>query len=758
MRLTAAAALLLIPLFCAAQTPMDPPVPTAGQIPASRSNQPKIANSDVGEVLFDYAEIVGSRLMALNVKVTVGEYILTGGMLEGDVEKELIFTGSPALVYRGQTVTGDAIRFEPKSRRYRIDNPHTRLAPDFLRGQVTSPLTVSGGRIFGDRTPPVNARNADVTTCDLERAHYLLRASELRMEPGKRVVLRNTGVYLWGRRLFTLPTLLIPLDQKGLRRTGYVPQFGQSQDEGVFVKSAFNYLLADRIPGILRLDLMQKRGVGLGFEQEYNLSRVSGTAAFYTIPFGGRGNNLTGRLNTRFLVTPSLQVSTDNELQNNSYLGLPQTSTLNNRVGLQYQAGTASTTLSIARQNSQSSGSLTRSYTANLNQTARLFGFQTQFSGDYSRYYSGFGDLINRNDQMNLRLQADRSSPNGSVQFTANRQVPVGPRTATSFFGGVEKLPELAFNNFRPTGGALARLPLTFTMSAGKYAEGSTIGGTPTRLSSERVVLGFDMTQTRISLSKSTDLNVGGGFMQYLYGGLDAAQYVLRNNTTFTQRWNRTSGVNLAYTYQRPYGGTPFRFDQQGQFHALNADIGFLDDRRLQLTARVGYDFAQTSFGGFSAPWQTLSANLLARPNESTRIQNLFTFDPNTGRFLQVTTDMRFRGRHDFAADVVARFDPSRHKFGQINSYLHIPVGRTWRVTTLLQYNGFLNRFENKSLQIVKDLHCMEASLTYMENPFGFRNDRQFYFSFRIKGIPFFDRFGTGGFGNAIDTGVGGIY
>jgi hypothetical protein len=325
----------------------------------------------------------------------------------------------------------------------------------------------------------------------------------------------------------------------------------------------------------------------------------------------------------------------------------------------------------------------------------------------------------------------------------------------------VEKLPEVTLSNYRFTQGFLSKVPATFLVSAGKYSEGGTLigsGGGNSQISTERVITGVDINNTRIALTPRTDLNFAGGFQQFFYGKDGTAQYIVRNNTTLSQRWSKHSGINLNYTYQQPEGGTPFRFDQQSHYNALNADMGMLDDRRIQLTARVGYDFGQTSFGNIKTPWQTLSTNLLIRPVDWARFRSLMTFDPNTGKFVSATADLRFRGHNDFSFDMVGRFDPQRHKFGQINSFFNLPIGKLWRVIGLFQYNGYLSKFESRNLQIIRDLHCMEASITYVDNPFGFRNDKQIFFQLRIKAFPVFQKFGVGQFGQAIDTSVGDIY
>lgn len=714
--------------------------------------------SDVAQIDGEDVEIVGSQIRARNVTIALGEYTLTGGQLEGDFEKELAFTGNPTLTYRGQTLTGDAIRFAPKTRSFRVENLHTALTPEFLQGRLLAPLYLSAASLFGQRRQPLFGLDIDATTCEWPDPHYLIRAGEIKVEPGRRITLRRATLILWGHRLFTLPTLIIPLDRRPRRlRLSDLPHVGRSEEEGWFVKSAFHYLLADRVPGLFRLDLMERKGVGIGFDQVWNLAKAAGALALYAIPTGGTGSNLSGRLSNRQNIGGGQTVTLDNDFQQNSYLALAQTTSFNTRFGYSRLVEGYSTNLTIGRQATDSGGFATRSYTANIAQSIP-FGpsGSLNFNTDYSRYSSAGSGFSQRTEQLTTRLQADHREDNYALQLIANKSVPIGKQAAQSFFGGVERLPEVTLSNYRFTGGYLSRIPATFSLSAGKYSEGAatTLGGSP-KLATERAVVGFDIASTRVGLTPRTDLNLSAGFQQFLYGE-GAAQYVLRNSTTLTQRWNRRSGINLNYTYQRPEGGTPFRFDRQSQYHALNADIGFLDDRRFQLTARVGYDFAQTRFGGLPArPWQTLSANLLLRPVDWARFRNLVTFDPNDGKVLAVTSDLRLRGRNDFAFDLVTRYDPQRHRFGNLNGYFNLPIGSLWRVIGLFQYNGYLNRFESRNVQIVRDFHCLEASLTYIDNPFGFRRDQQVFFTLRIKAFPVFQQFGTGQFGQAIDTSVG---
>ena len=736
------------------ENPLDPQGPPAVTPPTQAPGQ-ETGQIESGEVeLFGESEIRGRQ-----VKITVGEYTLSGDRLTGDLNGELVFSDGATLTYRGQTITGDTIRFNTRTRQYRVEHLRSGLSPEFLKGRLTSPLYLRGGALFGARRGPIFGEDVDATTCELEEPHYVFRAAGVEVEPGRRAILKKVQVILWGKRLFTLPTLVIPLNQRP-RHTGYTPQVGRSVDEGWFVKSAFNYLAGSRTPGIFRTDAMEKKGLGIGVEQGYQLAKIAGLVALYGIPTGGF-NNLSGRLNNRFNVGAGQNLSLDTDFQRNSYLALPQTTNWNTRMAYSRQAGGNNTTVNLSRMLTESAGFSNRSITAALSQ-ALQFNLKTNanFNADYTSYASGGGTGPgSTTQQLSTRLQADQRAENYTLQLAANKNIAMGS-TGQSFFGGVERFPELSLNNYRFTRGFLSRVPANFMMSVGRYSEGG-FGAQPggsTNVGTERAVVGFNLTGSRYALSPKTDLNVGGGFEQYFYAP-GWAQYVLRNNTSLTQRWGRRSGINVNYTYQRPEGGTPFRFDVLGNYHTMNVDVGQLDDRRFQITARAGYDFAQQSFGGIAPrPWQTLSINTLWRPVDWARMRNLVSYDPNDGRMLSVTSDLRFRGRNEFALDLVTRYDPQRHKFGNINGFLNLPIGRLWRVMALAQYNGYLSRFESRSFQIIRDLHCMEATFSYVDNPFGFRQDRQFFFQLRIKGLPIFNQVGTGQFGQALDTGVGEIF
>ncbi|MBM3493299.1 MAG: hypothetical protein FJX72_03095 [Armatimonadetes bacterium] len=733
----------------ALQAPRSDPV-------ALHSSHPSHPSHGSLRLSFQEAEIDGTLVKARDVELQQGEYELRGLSLEGDLEGMLLFTGDPSLTYRGQTLFGDSIRFFPKTRAYRIDNLRSSLSPDFLQGRATAPLFLSGGSVAGRDRDPLVASDSTATSCDRPEPHYAVSAGSIEVEPGKRLTLRRAAIAYRGKRIVTLPTVMVPLDRR-IPRGGYQPYVGRSAEEGWFVKTGFNYTLGDRAPGMYRVDLMERKGIGLGLEQAWSTTSSRIEAVLYGTPAGGQGSNVSGRMTGRFQIGDAHRFDIGYDMRENDYRGLPDSGDRGVRLGYGFRLGGYETLLNLNSRSNRSGAYQSSSETASFSQRVTFAqAGAMSVEADYSRYESGSaGTAAQVNERMTARLHGDYRGPNYVLQLAANRNVPIGGGASQSYFGGVERLPEIGVSQFRFTRGALAKAPITLNVGAGVYSEGGASGAA--RTASERVSAGFDLASLRLPIRGSTELNVGAGFMQYLYRE-GSAQYVLRSNSSFTSRWGAKSGVNVRYTYQQPHGGTPFRFDQQGKYHSLSGDLGWFDDERLQVSARVGYDLAGVSYGGVREPWQTLSANVLVKPADWFRLRTLLSMNPNSGQFSSVTSDLRIRGPREFALDLVSRYDPRTHRFGQVNAYLSVPVLPNWRAVVLTQYNGYLSRFESRNLQIIHDMHCMEASLTFIDNPYGWRADRQVMFQLRIKAFPAFQQFGTGLYGQALDTSVGGDF
>ncbi len=757
----------------------------------------------------------GSFYATGNVRVRFGNTTITSERVDGTLSREIVFSGNAKIDSQGAISYADAIHVFPESRSFRLINPRGVLLPEFLRERITEPLYVSGGDAAGTTSGYFFAEQFIATTCREHFHHYEFRIGEAELFPHEKLVLHKVAVYFFGAKIITLPYLVIPLNlnpRVKRPRTDYLPEFGQNSIEGYYARLPYSFPEGSVAATYLRLDITQKKGEGYRFEQEYLAGKQ--TSAFNTSYAGGQGGGFTGSttgtiataygygstgrlpnfgtglgpqngglltlqgyfaegFNRDFNASYRHQqgigsnnrIAFSTELQrNSSYIGSNQsnrTSRFNFNHSDPTHGVTTDLTLGYNSTSSAFSGSqfsssqLTGGYhqsfdfaSAGSNRNSLTYSF------DLSRTTSDSDNagsvLANRSARLDSQFQYQHSSRDYTLSLQANKTTPIGVQTDNSIFGTLERLPELLLStdtyNFK--GGLLHQLPLRLDFGIGRYSEPSH------NFENDRAVLGITVQPFTV-LKGRTEIVTGGGFEQRLYSD-GAAQYMVRNQTQLRQHLLGRSGFDLRYDYSQPEGGTPFQFDTFGRSHSLTAEAGYLDDKHFQLTARVGYDFLGTSA---TRPFQSLTARMMWRPTSSFRTDLLSTYDPNTGKLFSITNRVAIRAHDDFAIDLITQIDPQqpgiRRKFSQINMQFQTPAGRTWKFFGLLRYNGATSKFESINVQAVHEWDCLEASVTYSDNPFAFRHDRQIFFTLRIKGLPFSRSFARGPAGESLGIGLG---
>src|SRR5581483_712277 len=237
----------------------------------------------------DMTSAADGTFRARNVQIRYSGTTLTADRVEGDLDRELVFSGHAKIEGRGVFAYADAIHLYPRTRSYRLDNPRAVLQPELLENRVLDPVFVFGGEFGGARTGYTDAERFRATTCIEPSHHYELRVGSAELFPHKRLILRRVGVVFFGQRLITLPTLVIPLDRTQRRpRTDYLPEFGQNIEEGYFARFPYTFAIGAAAAAFLRFDATQKKGEGYRFEQEYLAGKQS--SAFDTSGYGYGGS------------------------------------------------------------------------------------------------------------------------------------------------------------------------------------------------------------------------------------------------------------------------------------------------------------------------------------------------------------------------------------------------------------------------------------------------------------------------------------
>jgi len=754
--------------------PTTQETPLPGSAGASGMAQPSMYDPDQLYYTADTTEETtqGTVIGRGNVQINYKGYVLTGNQAELDTNRGIATFSGPVHLVAPNGQIADVgpdgrLRVNLNRGTYTLTGTRSVIQPEQIQAQIglIQPVYVYGGTVRG-RPGFIDIRNGQFTTCDFPDPHYSFGARQAYIIPGRRLVGRNVSFYRKGHRVFSIPYLFLPLDQRLARQTLF-PTVGQTPDEGYFIKFAFGYALAAALPGILRLEEFQKKGTGLGFDQSYGTSdrptRGSGQFTIYNLYDKSRGvDDLNGSLNhTQRLGTVSATLNT--QFQQNSYFaGLSKSQSQNTTLGLTRNVGNLSTSLlTTLTQNSFGFGR-SQTLTSSLDNTYQPTGssqLETRF--DFSQFTSpGFaGGGGDSRQELDSNLDYRNRGKLFDLEVLATKYTQLASSSSSRFFGGLERLPEFRLATDALRSSLLRRfLPKTTRMdlSLGAFNEPSSL------TKSQRARFNLDLGTTTQKITGRSTLDYGGSFQQGVYGD-NTAQYVLNGQSAYRLRVGNKSTLGATYTYLRPYGYTPFQFDYTGNTNLAGLNLAVQESRAFQLAVGTGYDFNRLkSTPGFRAtPFQTVSAQALYTPLQALRFRTTLSYDLNNSRLLDLTNFLRIRGSDLLALDLSGRFSPDLHRYTTITGNLNLPFFRDrredagYRLRAIAGYNGITSRFDYKGLAVTRSWHDYELNLTYQDTPNGLRPGSTFNLTFRLKAFPAYEPFATGQYGQALDTGIG---
>jgi LPS-assembly protein len=262
---------------------------------------------------------------------------------------------------------------------------HQLEAGQFRMGKA--PVFAGGEGLHGELTNKVYvATNAIVTSDDIADPSVKIRASYIRIEPGKRIVARDAVVYVLDVPVFYFPYYSRRLGPRA-NNFNFVP--GYRSSFGPFILGDYTWFLNDELDGKLHLDYRERRGVGTGPDLNFHLGRWGdGSFRYYYLHDA----------------EPNLDTAPGSTIPHNRQ-----------RVYFSYQANPLT----------------------NLNVKAML-----RYQGDTNIIREFFEGEYRENPQPNTFVEANKLWPNFSLDVYAQPRV-------NDFLETVERLPDLRLTAFR---------------------------------------------------------------------------------------------------------------------------------------------------------------------------------------------------------------------------------------------------------------------------------------------------------------------
>jgi hypothetical protein len=686
------------------------------------------------------------KVSAVNVQFKYKEYTITSDTMDLDLKTNIaVFKGRVLLTVHNSTVNGESLTLNLKTREWLLKAARTKVDPAMMQGGISGPVFLQGASI-SETNNEIKVNSGMLTTCDQANPHYKFEARDIEIYPGSRIVAHKVSVYVLGHKLYTLGLLVIPI--KNLQRN-ILPEVGSTTEEGAYLKTSYAYMANKNAQGFLRLDFIQKRGIGTGIDQLYKSANVSGQASLYFLSDRQAGSNdITGRFQHQQKIG-ELNMNITANYQANNYLYYPDTTTRSFQLALSHNDSKSNSDLTFRNDSTSGTGSYDN-FTTSLRRTQQ---FSPNLAGvlslDMRSYNSDSLATPEKELQSNFELKLRQKTYD--LSLTASKWTDLGSSTSStnSFHSGVDRLPEVTFDTDSYKAGSqwFLGIPSKLTLTAGQYQE------FPSGVKDGRVLAAWDSLGRPLELGDTNELDIKTGFSQAYYTS-GMAQYVLRTDDVLTSKFGDYFKTRLTYDYQRAEGYSPFLFDYTGETDAMRFVGDYQFQRKLKWTLSTGYNFNYNQ-----DPWENLTLRLStqASPQFGFSVATAYDLNAASNKWQSLIGQIQVNLPKKIVLDLGVTYDLNSGNLDLGRSRIDLHLGKLWRIEGITSYDGTTKSFDYRAIRITRDLHCCEASITYVDEA-GYQSERGISFNIRIKALPFIDRFGYGQYGQQVDTSMGQYY
>ncbi len=593
-----------------------------------------------------------------------------------------------------------------------------------------------GGEELSGLPRGLRARNARVTTCDLPDPHYILISERVDIYPGEKLIAYDTDVYVLGQKILHIPWFFIDLRQ---RRSPIVPEAGQNDFEGYYLRLLYQYVMNPENLGGVRLDLTEKLGTGVGVNHFYTIPRGSGEAFAYVRQ---DGSEYALRVDHTQALPADVMVTLRGDVRQDSLFTFQPTTLTNLNTGVSRVTTHSSTQLTATRALNESTFS-TDNTSANLTYNHRVERGTLNYNAAYSRYgTSGFGVTSAADEELWNRVQWMRRLSAGqlNLRIDARTDVDGDAYTGDSFFSGLQRLPEvyLVSEQSDLKWDVLRRIPSRFTVGWGHFDE------EPGNTRLDRYLFNWQLQNLNLPLGRRMRLTPTAEVRQTFYGDEDFTA-LYRYNFTLPLRQEIGPYVvsNLRYSTQQAHGFTPFRFDNVYPYETITESLEFNNNRNLRMNLTGGRDL---EYGR----WQDAAfrADVEFAPNVT--MTQAVAYDLNNKRWRDLVSQYRWANNPLMTFDLSTRYDPQGGQLRNVSTNLQWVVTPKWRLNWLGGYDGIQREVLYNEFLVVRDLHCWDAAVYYSYQ----RKYVYLYFRLKALNLPL-PGFGIGRGGQILDTAQG---
>lgn len=621
--------------------------------------------------------------------VTISADHLRANLDTNDVRAE----GNVVIAVGRYRARGAALDYNLTSRQGRIE----QAAADYTGPPVLGTVRIRAAVIEGTLGGATVGREGFCTTCEGPTPVVYLTARELRFYPNDRIVGRGVSVWIGGRRILTWPYFVVFIREQ--RASRLLPVFGYSELEGYYLKTFYTYALNPDQYGYVRLDLMERLGIGYGIQHSYRFAAALGTAFLYRLD-----NRQTGGTDWRAVIDHQQRigdVSTRLYTDYTSFSG-PLFASTDTFVSLDahYRGPVFSTTLYQSYSGRDFGGLTFSTYTGRLIHLHQITPtLRAELTTDLSRVSS----LLGTDDEAFPRLLLQYRGRGYFATLVAEGRIDLDRDAFPDDLRFVtERLPELTVTA-DPRLFPGTRLVYQVQGGVGRFRE-TVFAGTVDAVRSDAAIT----VSGPLFESPRGFLALRGQVRGSYYSTGEARAFVssrLDYTRFIGEAWTAQAGL----TYQDQAGQSPFTFDR--------------------------------TFGRVAVADATLTyrrPNLIVTANAA--------FDANAGRWAPAVVRAQYAPRPEWVIASALAYDPALGILSRAELSFDIKLSPLWQVAYYGFYDGFSGRVFHDRFTVTRVWDdCLATAVTYR----GISNE--VWFEAWLTAIPWArGRVGVGSQGNIL--------
>ncbi|MFC1480165.1 LPS assembly protein LptD [Candidatus Omnitrophota bacterium] len=238
-----------------AEKPPEKAVKIEGkEIVKLKPGKPIIVDGDMVEYFEEEGKIIASG----NVSVTYGDVKLTCDRIEVNTSiRQALCEGNVRIEQAEGTLTGDRIRYDFGKKEGEIIGGEVSAFPWFGQSEETAKVGKNEYLLH----------KGYISTCDLNKPHYRIKAKEIRVFPDDKIIAKNVVFYIGKVPVLWFPYYYHPIIQSRAK-VQFIP--GVNSDWGYFLLSAWRFYIKGNTKVDALLDYREKKGFAAGANLYYN--------------------------------------------------------------------------------------------------------------------------------------------------------------------------------------------------------------------------------------------------------------------------------------------------------------------------------------------------------------------------------------------------------------------------------------------------------------------------------------------------------